>query len=71
MTSKHFVALADALIRTKPRGDDWTHEKYEQWTSDIEAVASVCGDANPRFDYHRFLGYINGECGPRGGERKK
>lgn len=66
MTKKHFIMLADALRRERP-GDHWDPNKRVQWELDVKAVADVCKRVNCRFDRDRFIGYINGECGPNGG----
>ena len=53
MTQKHFVALAAALKASKP-GVNWAESKFGQWKQDVQAVARVCSDMNPRFNYADF-----------------
>lgn len=65
MTKQHFIALADmirAYNSTDFRDGDFTQ-------SQIEALASFCGQQNSRFDRQRWLDYVNGQCGPNGGKR--
>jgi hypothetical protein len=65
MTKKHFIALADALrdygqhVSSKP-----------DWEALLHQMADFCTSQNPRFDRARWLGYIEGECGPNGGAVK-
>jgi len=68
MTKKHFIALADAMRYAMPTFDQPTMKA--QWTRDLCAIAGVCKSANPRFNEARWLGYINGTCGPNGGSIK-
>lgn len=64
MTKKHFIALADAIIwHNKHKGTPFTPEQ-------LGTLASFCKSENGRFDYPRWLGYINGENGPNGGQIK-
>ena len=64
MTSKDFVALADAI---RPLGvNEWQGKNWPL----IEALCGFCKQQNPRFDRERFIGYLRGECGPRGGKVK-
>jgi hypothetical protein len=66
MTKKHFIALADIIIR---------HNKYNHsgpFTEEqLVAIAGFCKDQNPQFNYERWIGYINGENGPGGGDVRK
>lgn len=36
----------------------------------VRELADFCHDQNPRFDYHRWVEFCNGECGPNGGKAK-
>jgi hypothetical protein len=53
MTRKHFRELANALHLNAPNGTSCQAEAV-LFRSIVEAVASVCKRANPRFDYGRF-----------------
>ncbi len=70
MSKKDFIALADAFIATRPSEQDvqMLTGEYQQWKRDRSHIADVCIAANPRFDYHRWISYIDGECGPNGGK---
>jgi len=75
MSKKHFIALADYLSAQKPNSEDYDSQselnaKLEQWEQDARAVASVCGKFNRAFDRGLWWRYLNGECGPNGGEKK-
>ena len=62
MTKKHFEALALELKDCKPKGTDKQAESFiEQWRRDCLAVAQVCSQFNPRFDW----GYFLEACGVR------
>ena len=54
MTKKYFKALADALFHEMPKSSPESAE-MQQWKDDCKAVASVCSDSNPRFDWNRFM----------------
>jgi hypothetical protein len=80
MSKKHFIALADVLRDTKPRTRNTAKDKPEEWLKagsaaaqwDImrDALANFCQSQSPNFNRSRWLGYINGERGPSGGEIK-
>jgi hypothetical protein len=58
MTKKHFIALAAALMETRPgfvgyRKD--CSDRMKVWFKDIDTVADVCARFNPNFDRERFL----------------
>lgn len=61
MSKKHFIELADCLRRTKPSEQDILMQsgEYGQWKRDVEAIARVCISFNDRFDYPRFMDWIN------------
>lgn len=69
MTKKHFIELADALRKTKPSSADDDHV-HTPWESTVSDVADFCLNQNPRFDRSRWVDYINGKCGPSGGNIK-
>ena len=62
MSKKHFIALADYLRDTKHYCQPFT-------TDQIEHLANFCHSQNPNFKRDRWIGYIAGTCGPRGGSR--
>ncbi len=68
MTKKHFIELADAIR---------DHNKYAGIAqhafspSQIDILADFCRAQNPRFNYSRWIAYVNGECGPNGGAIKQ
>ena len=68
MSKKHFIALADALRQTRP-ADHWDANKRVQWEMDVRVIADVLNQSNPRFNYSRWMDYVNGLCGPNGGAR--
>jgi hypothetical protein len=54
MTDKHFKVLAAALHEERP-GEHWDLNKHVQWDLDVKAIARVCSQFNPSFDYNRFI----------------
>ena len=71
MSKKHFIALAQVLMDTKPQPNDPTWDYAEailQWERIRNALADFCEDQNPRFNRERWLGFIAGENGPNGGK---
>ena len=59
MTKQHFITLADSI-----RADGtFTPEQ-------IQTIADFCAAQNPAFNRERWLAYIAGDCGPKGGKRK-
>lgn len=71
MTKKDFIALADVFRKTKWSASEPNAAMILQWVLDRDMVASVCAATNPRFNRERWIAYIDGECGPNGGEVKK
>lgn len=81
MTKRHFIELAETVKRHRPverpdvtdptgRSQQWRDE-FAQWLIMRDALADFCARQNPRFNRERWLGYINGECGPSGGAVKE
>lgn len=68
MTKKHFIKLADA-IREHNR---LAANRCEPVFSDehLTTLADFCS-ASPNFNRSRWLAYIAGSCGPKGGSIKK
>ncbi len=56
MSRKHFKLLAEALKRMKPSQADieLLRGEYNQWCSDVQAVASACAESNNNFDRGTF-----------------
>lgn len=65
MTKRHFIALADKI---KAHNSYMNRTRFTQ--DQIDTLAGFCMDNNPRFDYSRWLDYIEGKCGPNGGKIK-
>jgi len=66
MSKKDFIALADALNKSRPLFDA---VRTAQWGQDVETVRQFCAASSPAFKSYRWLGYIAGKCGPNGGTR--
>lgn len=69
MTKKHFIELAD-MIREHNRQVRAGLPHTEFADNQIEALASFCKSQNSNFNRERWISYINGECGPNGGDIK-
>lgn len=60
MTRKHFLALAEQLHALQPYSggfhklEDWDRA-MTVWSESVRAIASLCSDANARFNHARFL----------------
>lgn len=68
MTKQHFIALADVL--KKELEGVWNEDSMKQYVSMRDALADFCQAQNPNFKRDRWIGYIEGECGPNGGAVK-
>lgn len=68
MTKKHFIALADLMITTRPNFGHTCCDNAEalQWVKIKDGLADFCQSQNPRFNREHWLGYIAGENGPSG-----
>ena len=62
MTKQDFIALADWIRQGKMYGVG------EFTEGQVIKLAAFCKQRNGRFNRSRWLGYINGECGPNGGK---
>jgi hypothetical protein len=71
MSKKHFIALADAMRRARPEqgSNEYQITATKQWEQDVRHVANFCQGQNPNFNYDRWMGYIEGTCGPNGGSK--
>lgn len=67
MTKKHFIALADRIVKSAP-ADRSAYGIYNE--SVIKDLADFCQAQNPNFNRERWIGYIKGECGKNGGKVK-
>ena len=67
MSKKHIIALANNIKNhNRLVGDHYSRFQYQH----IRALAEFCKEQNPRFNAHRWMSYIAGECGPNGGKVK-
>ena len=57
-TKRHYEALAASLALSRPwpygREDEYNH----QWWRDVQYIADVLSNDNPRFDLKRFLSAV-------------
>ena len=65
MSKKHFIRLADAIIKSAP-ADRSAYGAFSR--SAILALADFCQEQNANFNRDRWLSYIAGQCGPNGGK---
>lgn len=65
MTKKHFIALADTIIKHNS-----IHLASPFTILEIWSLVDFCRAQNPNFDEDLWVSYINGECGPNGGPKK-
>ncbi len=59
MTRKHFNAIAEALLDSRPDMHYFDNEaeyaaSYSQWERDVVAMSGVCRQFNGLFDSYRF-----------------
>lgn len=66
MTKKHFIALADHLIREREHGP-LSRLSENDFQAVVNCMAEFCRSQNPRFSFAIFEDYIKGICGPSGG----
>ena len=64
MTAKDYILIAQALRDVKCDAPG----RWEAKVDIANAIANRLQSENPRFDRGIFLGYVSGNCGPRGGE---
>jgi hypothetical protein len=65
MSKKHFIRLADAIIKAAP-ADRSAQGAFSR--SAILALADFCQEQNSNFNRERWIDYIAGNCGPSGGK---
>ena len=63
MSKKDFIALADELRPLITGGP--------QEVAFLAALVRFCASRNPAFNASRWLGYLEGTCGPSGGARTR
>lgn len=68
MSKKHFIELANVIIRSAP-ADRSAYGTFSE--SAIKELADFCADQNPNFKRQRWLDYIAGKCGSSGGAIKR
>ena len=67
MSKKHFIALADSL---KAERHHWElHYGPAAFEALLAFTIRYCASQSPRFNAHRFQGYVMGQCGPNGGSK--
>jgi hypothetical protein len=76
MTKRDFVALADCVRELKPKFDpDCDRTAFgaasDLWDSIVKALAAFCGEQSYDFKRQLWLDYVNGVCGPNGGNCKE
>jgi len=60
MYGAEFDKIALALHKAKPAKDEFQFaSKRVQWSIDIQVLAMVFQDLNPRFDYEKFRNRCN------------
>ena len=64
MTKKDFIKIADEI---RPVVDDGNGE----YAPMLAALMNVFKKINGSFKASRWMSYLNGECGPSGGKRKR
>ncbi len=62
LSKKHFIAIANLIREHSADREAFTLRQ-------VEWIADFLASCNPRFNRSRFLGYIEGSCGPCGGAR--
>lgn len=68
MTGKDFVFLANIIKQTKPTNPD--NGMLLQWEATKLSIAAEFSLKYPNFKKDRWLDYIAGKCGPKGGKVK-
>lgn len=71
MSKQDFIALADAVRDSNMRFEAGAVTAQRFSEEHINVLADFCAEQNPRFMRERWLGYIEGTCGPNGGEVRK
>lgn len=65
MTKKNFIALARFIQRHHASCFNGGFTEKQ-----INLLANFCQEQNSNFNYERWIDFINGKCGPNGGEVK-
>ena len=65
MSNKHITALADTIKLYNHRCGYSNNTMFD--ARQLEELADFCESQNHSFNRERWIGYINGECGPNGG----
>jgi hypothetical protein len=68
MTKKHFIALAEEMIRLRGSINWYADTDSIDVQTVINRMADFCASQNPNFNRERWLGYIAGTNGKNGGK---
>lgn len=55
MTTKHFIALADLILKSRATNANTFRQ------GEVRELAEFCKSQNPRFDTNQFFAYIDGK----------
>lgn len=69
MSKKDFIAIANEIKAYTTRLSGTNEPPFTD--AQLAVLAQAFQRCNPRFNAVRWLGYINGDYGPNGGEVKK
>ena len=71
MSKKDFIALADAIKEHNRIAINSGETTVLFMTEHLDTLADFCKAQNSDFMRGRWVGYIDGECGPNGGDIKR
>lgn len=71
MSKKHFIALADAMRPVLNADGVNELTGVTSKANVIDALIRFCHEQNPNFMEGRWMDYLNGDCGPSGGQIKR